>query len=128
MKSKEIKHVVSGINDATSYVSSCHTSVPFCDFDECMVLCPCLLDFCLLCLTWQGMNFDVDSPEDHPEKLLYHQFWTPLTHASYHPFLIATSVTLVLFGLGTGLSTMACCLTDHHHQCCPVNWPSGTHQ
>ena len=32
-KWKEIKHAVPGINDATSYVSSCHASSTSCDFD-----------------------------------------------------------------------------------------------
>ena len=88
MKSNEIKNPVSGINDATSYVRSCHISLTSCDSGECVEPYLHLHDSYLLGLLWQGMNCDIDSPEDHPEKLLYYRFWTPLTHASYQKWLL----------------------------------------
>ena len=83
MKSKEIKHPTSGINDTTSYVTSCHISLTSCDSYDCKVPCPHLLDCCLLCWTQEGMNYDMDSLGPAPERLLCHQFWT-LTHMACH--------------------------------------------
>ena len=123
VKLNEIKHPASGINDITSYASSCHASSTSCDSDECVVPCPQLLDCCLLCLIQQSMNSDMDSPEVHPERPLCHQFWTS-TRASCH--LCYDHCISHPCPFWTWSWTLHCGVTSTAF--CPVNQASHMHQ